>query len=60
MKFNQPNAQIFIPDDLPEAEALRRTTHLALGAHQDDLEIMSIEGILECFQRETSGTPAWW
>jgi LmbE family N-acetylglucosaminyl deacetylase len=52
MKFNQPNAHIFVPDGLPETEALGRTTHLALGAHQDDLEIMAIEGILACFQRE--------
>jgi len=51
MKFNMKNAQIFIPDGAPETEALARTTHLALGAHQDDLEIMSVEGILACFQQ---------
>jgi len=51
MKFNQPNAQIFIPDGQPESDALARTTHLAIGAHQDDLEIMAAEGILACFQQ---------
>lgn len=52
MKFNMTNAQLFVPDGLPAAEALARTTHLAIGAHQDDLEIMAAEGILACFQRE--------
>ncbi len=51
MNFSQPNAQIFIPDGLPEDAALARTTHLAIGAHQDDLEIMAVEGILDCFQQ---------
>jgi len=32
-------------------QALARTTHLAVGAHQDDLEIMAYRGILECFQQ---------
>lgn len=52
MNFTQPKAQLFVPDGLPAAEALARTTHLAIGAHQDDLEIMAAEGILACFQRE--------
>lgn len=52
MKFNRDSAQIFVPDGLPVEPALSRTTHLALGAHQDDLEIMAIDGILTCFQRE--------
>jgi LmbE family N-acetylglucosaminyl deacetylase len=33
------------------AYALSRTTHLAVGAHADDVEIMAADGILECFQR---------
>lgn len=52
MQFNLDTAQLFVPDDLPPDEALSRTTHLALGAHQDDLEIMAIDGILQCFQRD--------
>lgn len=52
MKFNLETAQLFIPDGRPADEALARTTHLAIGAHQDDLEIMAIDGILHCFQRQ--------
>jgi LmbE family N-acetylglucosaminyl deacetylase len=51
MKFHQPGAQIFVPDGLPVEEALRRTTHMAISAHQDDIEIMAIDGILKCFQQ---------
>ena len=51
MKFSSPTAELFIPDGLPEEQALARTTHMAIGAHQDDLEIMAADGILQCFQR---------
>lgn len=50
--FKLDNAQLFIPDGLSPEEALARTTHMAVGAHQDDLEIMGVDGILACFQRE--------
>lgn len=43
---------IFIPDGKNETEALSRTTHLAIAAHQDDIEIMAYDGILKCFARE--------
>lgn len=36
---------------MPLDKALARTTHLAVGAHQDDLEFMALHGILECYQR---------
>lgn len=52
MQLNNPGAEIFVPDGTPVEQALARTTHLAVGAHQDDLEIMAYRGILECFQRE--------
>ncbi|HJS29629.1 MAG TPA: PIG-L family deacetylase [Anaerolineales bacterium] len=52
MRFHQENAQIYVPDCTPEEEALARTTHLAIGAHQDDLEIMAAAPILECFRAE--------
>jgi LmbE family N-acetylglucosaminyl deacetylase len=51
MKMNQPEAEFFVPDGLPLPEAMARTTHLAVAAHQDDLEIMSCSGILACFQQ---------
>jgi hypothetical protein len=50
MQFQLPTAELYIPDGAPEVQALSRTTHLAIGAHQDDLEIMAIDGILKCFQ----------
>lgn len=50
--FHQPTAEVYIPDTLPVEEALARTTHLCVAAHQDDIEIMAARPILECFQRE--------
>jgi len=52
MTFRNPSAQLVVPDGTPLPEALARTTHLAIGAHQDDLEIMAVEGILACYQRK--------
>jgi len=52
MRFKLETAEIFVPDQLPTGDALSRTTHMGIGAHQDDLEIMALAGILECFQRE--------
>ncbi len=52
MKFHRETAEIFVPDGLPTEAALARTTHMAIGAHQDDLEIMAFDGILKCFQRQ--------
>ena len=51
MKFNLETAETFVPDGLALEAALTRTTHLAISAHQDDLEIMAAGPILECFQR---------
>ena len=44
--------EIYIPDGISREEALGRTTHLSVAAHQDDIEIMAYHGILECFARE--------
>lgn len=44
--------KFFIPDGQPLEQALKRTTHLAFGAHQDDLELMAAGPILECFQKQ--------
>jgi LmbE family N-acetylglucosaminyl deacetylase len=52
MKFYLDTAEIFVPDNLPVEDALVRTTHLCISAHQDDIEIMVAGPILECFQRE--------
>lgn len=52
MNFSLETAEVFIPDSESPETALTRTTHMGIGAHQDDLEIMALSGILECFQRE--------
>ncbi len=49
MKLTNPNARIFIPDGKPVEEAVKRITHLGIGAHQDDLEFMAFHGIVDCF-----------
>ena len=51
MKLHMPNADVFIPDGAAAPQALSRTTHLAIGAHQDDLELMAFHGIAECYGR---------
>ena len=53
MNFISPTAELFVPDQLPPEQALARTTHMAISAHQDDIEIMAAEPILQCFQSET-------
>jgi LmbE family N-acetylglucosaminyl deacetylase len=52
MNFHLSTAEVFVPDGLPADQALRRTTHMAIAAHQDDLEIMAAGPIIECFQQE--------
>ena len=49
MKLHNPGAELFVPDGTPAEEAIRRTTHLGVGGHPDDLEILAYHGILECF-----------
>ena len=49
MKFTQENHDFYVPDDVSLADSLARTTHLGIGAHQDDLEFMALHGILHCF-----------
>jgi LmbE family N-acetylglucosaminyl deacetylase len=51
MLFHNSHADLFVPDGLETAAALARTTHLAIAAHQDDIEIMAYHGIAECFGR---------
>jgi len=52
MKFHLNTAEIYIPDGEPAEKALSRTTHLCLAAHQDDIEIMAAQPIIECFQQK--------
>lgn len=49
MEFNKTTAQTYIPDGSDLKTALSKTTHLAIGAHQDDLEIFAYNGIADCY-----------
>lgn len=51
MKLSVPAAVVFVPAGGPAGAALARTTHLAIAAHADDIEIMAYHGILACFGR---------
>ncbi|MGK0176227.1 MAG: LmbE family N-acetylglucosaminyl deacetylase [Lentimonas sp.] len=52
MNLSQEDHDLYIPDSLPVDKAIDRTTHLGIGAHQDDLEFMALHGILSCFQKK--------
>jgi len=52
MNFHLNTAEIFIPDGQSIESALARTTHLCFSAHQDDIEIMAANPIVECFQQK--------
>jgi LmbE family N-acetylglucosaminyl deacetylase len=51
LKFHMENAEVFVPDGSAASDALRRTTHLCIAAHQDDIEIMAAQPIVACFQQ---------
>jgi LmbE family N-acetylglucosaminyl deacetylase len=47
--LKKAGAELYVPDHADIEVAFKRTTHLAISAHQDDIEIMAYHGILECF-----------
>lgn len=49
MRLSHPQADVFVPAGGPAPDAaLRGVTHLCVGAHQDDIEIMAHAGITDC------------
>ena len=48
MKFSRPQADTHVPSGGDLTSALAATTHLGIGAHADDLEIMAFPGICAC------------
>ncbi|MCK5883524.1 MAG: PIG-L family deacetylase [Bacteriovoracaceae bacterium] len=54
MKFSNEGARIKYALGINEtqAEARKKISHLAIGAHQDDIEIMALHGIVECMGAE--------
>ena len=54
MKFSRADADVYLPlksKGLSPDEALRRTTHLCVIAHQDDIEINAYAAVAECYER---------
>ncbi len=49
MSERKSEASALVPDGEAVETALRRSTHVGIGAHQDDLEIMAFHGIGQCF-----------
>ena len=49
IKLTNPQAEIFFPSGVTNLTNLSKTTHLAVGAHQDDIEIFAVHGILEAY-----------
>ncbi len=42
MEFKIQSAEVVVPDGIETVAALARTTHMGIGAHQDDLEIFGV------------------
>ncbi|MCE5237913.1 PIG-L family deacetylase [bacterium] len=51
MQLHNPGAQLFVPDGTDPAQAIARTTQIAFMAHQDDIGIGAMWGVLQCFGR---------
>lgn len=52
MQFSQSTSEVYVPDGAAVDVALARTTRMAVAAHQDDIEIMALDGILPCFGQD--------
>lgn len=50
MRLRHPQARLYFPNEGIHGVDLNATTHLGIGAHQDDLEILAAHGIVECFE----------
>jgi LmbE family N-acetylglucosaminyl deacetylase len=53
MKLRSPHASIFVPDGVDLEKALARCTHLAIGTHPDDIELIGMHGIETCYESDT-------
>jgi LmbE family N-acetylglucosaminyl deacetylase len=45
----------YVPDGAPLEVALKRITHLGIGAHPDDLEFMAFHGIVAGYEKRSFG-----
>ncbi|MEE8583246.1 MAG: PIG-L family deacetylase [Acidobacteriota bacterium] len=48
ISLHNPGASLFVADGTAQEQALGRVTHLGIGAHADDLEMMAYHGIARC------------
>ena len=55
LRLHNPGADVFVPDGRAPDEALARVTHVGVGAHADDLELLAFHGIAHCLS-----TPGCW
>lgn len=54
VKLHNPGSTLFVPDGTPLPRAVERVTHMGIGAHQDDLEIATCHGIIDCFGKNSA------
>jgi len=52
--FSQAGHRLWTPEGVELESALASVTHLAIGAHADDLEFMAYHGIASCYESETN------
>jgi LmbE family N-acetylglucosaminyl deacetylase len=54
LSFSKENTNIYLHEDIEhldfETKVANKVTHLGIGAHQDDLEIMAMDGVHQCFK----------
>ncbi|MCX7712146.1 MAG: PIG-L family deacetylase [Chthoniobacterales bacterium] len=55
LRLSKEEAEVIQPEGLPLEEAFASVTHLAIGAHPDDVEIVGYVGIRECFRQCNKG-----
>jgi len=51
IQLKNPLAEYYFPSGEKNDAQLNRTTHLGIGAHQDDLEMLAIHGILAGYEQ---------
>lgn len=54
MKFSRPEASLYAPARQDPVAGLDATTHLGIGAHADDLEILAFPGISACYRHPSN------
>lgn len=50
VELSRPDSEVYFPHGNGNDLTLTQTTYLGIGAHQDDLEIIAIQGILDAYQ----------